>query len=230
MSRGNQVPTSSPPNFAYVAITLCGRPFQVGSAIRRIGNSTGVGPTTPGHPCGPPGLGYFRFRSPLLSESRLLSFPPGTEMVHFPGFAPPPYGFRRRCSEFTRNGFPHSEISGSRAACASLELIAACHVLLRLLAPRHPPYALSSLTIKFTRSITPDRDTRSEQVQGATFGLLVLPYVFSCQRSAADLGRLLSEAPCGPRCRPPGPGRFAPTGWTVSKVAVFYPTITAGNL
>jgi hypothetical protein len=28
-----------------------------------------------------------RFRSPLLAESRLFSFPPGTEMFHFPGFA-----------------------------------------------------------------------------------------------------------------------------------------------
>ena len=33
------------------------------------------------------GFGLFRFRSPLLTESRLLSFPPGTKMVHFPGFA-----------------------------------------------------------------------------------------------------------------------------------------------
>ena len=33
------------------------------------------------------GFGLFRFRSPLLTESRLLSLPPGTEMVHFPGFA-----------------------------------------------------------------------------------------------------------------------------------------------
>jgi hypothetical protein len=31
------------------------------------------------------------------------------------------------------------------------ELIAAGHVLLRLPAPRHPPYALSSLTIKFSQ-------------------------------------------------------------------------------
>jgi hypothetical protein len=27
------------------------------------------------------------FRSPLLREYRLVSFPPGTEMFHFPGFA-----------------------------------------------------------------------------------------------------------------------------------------------
>ena len=33
-------------------------------------------------------FGLFPFRSPLLRESRLLSFPGGTEMVHFPPFAP----------------------------------------------------------------------------------------------------------------------------------------------
>jgi hypothetical protein len=32
-------------------------------------------------------FGLFRFRSPLLAESLLLSFPRGTEMFHFPRFA-----------------------------------------------------------------------------------------------------------------------------------------------
>jgi hypothetical protein len=36
----------------------------------------------------------FPVRSPLLRESRLMSVPPGTEMVPFPGFASSPYGFR----------------------------------------------------------------------------------------------------------------------------------------
>ncbi len=36
----------------------------------------------------------FPVRSPLLGESRLISFPPGTEMFHFPGFASLPYVFR----------------------------------------------------------------------------------------------------------------------------------------
>ena len=49
-------------------------------------------------------------------------------------------------------GFPHSEISGSKVACTSPKLIAACHVLHRLHAPRHPPCALSSLTIKFAQN------------------------------------------------------------------------------
>ena len=38
-------------------------------------------------------------------------------------------------------GLPHSEIFGSRIACISPKLIAACHVLLRLPPPRHPPFA-----------------------------------------------------------------------------------------
>ena len=92
-----------------------------------------------------------RFRSPLLSQSRFLSFPPGTEMVHFPGFARARLWIHRAVREVYPRGFPHSEIPGSKPACGSPRLIAACHVLHRLLLPRHPPCALSSLTIKFTR-------------------------------------------------------------------------------
>ena len=35
----------------------------------------------------------FRVRSPLLAESLLFSLPGGTEMFHFPPFAPIDYGF-----------------------------------------------------------------------------------------------------------------------------------------
>jgi hypothetical protein len=92
-----------------------------------------------------------RFRSPLLSQSRFLSFPPGTEMVHFPGFARTRLWIHRAVRGFYPRGFPHSEIPGSKPACGSPRLIAACHVLHRRLLPRHPPCALSSLTTKFTQ-------------------------------------------------------------------------------
>ena len=42
--------------------------------------------------------------------------------------------------------FPHSEISGSKCICHSPKLFAAYPVFHRLLVPRHPPCALSSLT------------------------------------------------------------------------------------
>ena len=47
---------------------------------------------------------------------------------------------------YCRTGFPHSEISGSKLICSSPKLIAAYHVLHRLLMPRHSPCALYSLT------------------------------------------------------------------------------------
>src|SRR5919198_405618 len=92
-----------------------------------------------------------RFRSPLLSQSRFLSFPSGTEMVHFPEFAHTRLWIHRAVRGFYPRGFPHSDIPGSKPVCGSPRLIAAYHVLHRCLLPRHPPCALSSLTIKFTR-------------------------------------------------------------------------------
>jgi hypothetical protein len=62
-------------SFAYGAVTRYGRPFQ--TVLLDAAWITGL----------------LRFRSPLLAESRLMSFPPGTEMFQFPGFASPHYGF-----------------------------------------------------------------------------------------------------------------------------------------
>ena len=47
-------------------------------------------------------------------------------------------------------GFPHSEISGSKPARGSPKLIATCYVLHRLSAPRHPPDALIALVHPIT--------------------------------------------------------------------------------
>ena len=50
-------------------------------------------------------------------------------------------------TEVCSAGFPHSDISGSMDICSSPKLFAAYHVFHRLLVPRHPPCALSCLTI-----------------------------------------------------------------------------------
>jgi hypothetical protein len=62
----------------YGAVTRCGPPFQ---ALPVPSGKT---------------AGLFRVRSPLLTESRLMSVPPATEMFQFAGFASPSYQFRRR--------------------------------------------------------------------------------------------------------------------------------------
>src|SRR5688500_4722947 len=91
-----------------------------------------------------------------------MSFPPGTEMFQFPGFASPklcihsdvPVPMYLRLSDqsedgsqsilYAMGGLPHSDICGSKVAHTSPQLIAACHVLHRLCMPRHPPIALTS--------------------------------------------------------------------------------------
>ena len=50
-------------------------------------------------------------------------------------------------------GFPHSEISGSKPVSGSPELIAAVHVLLRLLVPRHSPCALFTFPSQYCFTI-----------------------------------------------------------------------------
>ena len=57
------------PGFLYGAVTRSGPPFQTVRVPKT--HATGL----------------VRVRSPLLAESRLMSFPPGTKMFQFPGFA-----------------------------------------------------------------------------------------------------------------------------------------------
>ena len=49
------------------------------------------------------------------------------------------------CADLLAEGLPHSDIHGSKPARGSPWLFAACHVLHRLLMPRHPPNALIAL-------------------------------------------------------------------------------------
>jgi hypothetical protein len=59
------------------------------------------------------GFRLFPFRSPLLGESRLISFPRGTEMCQFPRLPSSAYVFSAERRRTTGVGFAHSEIRGS---------------------------------------------------------------------------------------------------------------------
>ena len=62
----------------------------------------------------------------------------------------PAYVFSGTFLRIAQEGFPIRRSSDVTPVCGSPKLIAACHVLLRLSLPRHPPCALSSLTIELT--------------------------------------------------------------------------------
>ena len=100
-------------------------------------------------------FGLFRVRSPLLTESNVSFSSSGYLDVSVPRVPFHKLWIHLWMTVVHTAGFPHSEISGSKDICSSPKLIAACHVLLRLLMPRHSPCALSSLTnrkLAFARS------------------------------------------------------------------------------
>jgi hypothetical protein len=93
-------------------------------------------------------FGLFRVRSPLLTESRLFSVPVGTEMFHFPTFPPTALCVQAEVAGHYSGlfrGFPIRRSPDRSSFTSSPGLIAGYNVLHRLLVPRHPPIALSSL-------------------------------------------------------------------------------------
>ena len=81
MFRPTQDTNKAIENFDYGSITLYALPFQV---IHLFSLVSYLGPTTPNASIG---FVLIRVRSPLLTESHLISLPQGTEMFHFPWFA-----------------------------------------------------------------------------------------------------------------------------------------------
>ena len=137
------------------------------------------------------GFGLFRVRSPLLAESLLFSLPPGTEMVHFPGLARTRLCIQRAVTGFFPVGFPHSDTPGSKGTSPSPRLIAGSRVLHRRLAPRHPPYALSSLTIISAQHIRNSQKPTANSQQQKPWERPLLPtFNFDSQLSFVSQIRL----------------------------------------
>ena len=91
-------------------------------------------------------FGLFRFRSPLLTESHVVFSSSGYLDVSVHRVPSAQLWIHCTVTEGCSAGFPHSDISGSMDICSSPKLFAAYHVFHRLLVPRHPPYALISIT------------------------------------------------------------------------------------
>jgi hypothetical protein len=135
--------------FVYAPVTLYGSPFQ---RIRlttglvtlllqvlqppRHRNATGLG-------CSDFARHYFRNRGFFLFLQVLRWFTSLSSLD-------PAYVFSGSYMRFAHVGFPIRKSPDITPVCGSPKLIAACHVLHRLYLPRHPPCALSSLTIELT--------------------------------------------------------------------------------
>ena len=95
-----------------------------------------------------------RVRSPLLTESHTISFPPATEMFHFTGCPSLDINVEKQ-SRLREIRFPHSETVGSKLLSQLPDVYRLTRdVLPRPCIPRHPPLALavsSGFPVRFGR-------------------------------------------------------------------------------
>jgi hypothetical protein len=146
VSRRTQDPLGRERSFDYRAVTFYGGPFQTASSTPFLCNSHVSGPTTPrGKPLG---LGCSRFARRYSGNRGCFLLLRVLRCFSSPGVPSIPYGFRYGYCPITGSGFPHSDISGSTLAYSSPKRFGVCPVLHRLLVPRHPPCALSNLTMR----------------------------------------------------------------------------------
>jgi hypothetical protein len=110
--RGTQDTASSPISFRLHGYHILWPRFPAGSPSLRIDNSTDA-------VLQPPDINTEVWAVPISLAATfgisLIYFPPGTEMVHFPGFARTRLCIQRAVPEDCSGGFPHSEIFGYNA-------------------------------------------------------------------------------------------------------------------
>ncbi len=117
-----------------------------------------------------PRFGLLRVRSPLLAQSFLLSFPPGTKMFQFPGFAP---GIRQ-VSGSLPTGFPIRTSAGHRVFAPHRGFSQLITSFFASESHRHPPCAL----VRFLCSFCPARQQRSRARQARHFAYIRLARFF----------------------------------------------------
>ena len=145
--------------FGYEAFTRSGGPFQTlplptpGSRMPALQPRMDVSTR----------FGLFPVRSPLLRESRLIFFPSGTEMFHFPEFAP-----CNLCVRLPVTGYDSRRVSPFRDP--------------RLTGCLAPPRGLSQLTTSFFAF---RRQGIHPMLLSTCFSKSFLPSLFNCKGAAS---------------------------------------------
>ena len=141
MPRRTQDPARLASGFIYGACTLFGRPFNavlLPSALASLQSF---------YPDPRIGLGSSDFARRYSRNHFCFLFLRVLRCFSSPGCSLIGYVFTYGYHTITCDGFPHSDIAGSLCTYHSPTRFAVCCVLLQLIVPRHPPYALSCLII-----------------------------------------------------------------------------------
>ena len=147
----------------------------------------------------------FPFRSPLLWESRLISFPLGTEMFHFPRSAP--YKRYRDCSRWVPP-FRHPRLIGYLAPPRGFSQLITSFFAFSAKASARCSYYLVSRKkpLFFPCSIVNDpaalrscrNESRFEIPSPLKTSLVILPYVCLVEADRIELTTLCLQSRCSP--------------------------------
>ena len=193
MSRGTRVPSQGSLNhFAYRAVAFYGPPFQAVSAIIQIFDFPKrlQPPQTRSHNPNQKtlaglqlvGLGSSHFARRYFGNRICFLFLRVLRCFSSPRSPPYPIHSDMDIRALPRMGCPIRKSPGQSLFSGSPKLIAASHVLHRLLTPRHPPFALSSLAIIYKDSIT----TKTFSILYLLLKMPKNPYSFVKERSVKD--------------------------------------------
>ena len=147
----------------------------------------------------------FPFRSPLLWESRLISFPLGTEMFHFPRSAP--YKRYRDCSRWVPP-FRHPRLIGYLAPPRGLSQLitsfiafsakASARCSYYLVSRKKPLFFPCSIVNDLAASAAPRIESRFEIPSLLKTSLVILPRVCLVEADRIELTTLCLQSRCSP--------------------------------
>jgi hypothetical protein len=145
VSRGTQERPGRARDFDYRAVTVYGGSFQ-NHFVYRAPLSLPWWDVLQPRRDEPFGLGCSRFARRYSGNRVCFLFLRVLRCFSSPGVPPTALWVQAVVPALPAGGLPHSEIPGSKPAYGSPRLFGVCPVLHRLLAPRHPPCALSSFS------------------------------------------------------------------------------------
>ena len=162
--------------------------------------------------------GLFRVRSPLLAESLLMSFPPGTEMFQFPGFASPAYVFSWRYPIGVGCPIRISTDQSLLAAPRGFSQRATSFIASWCQGIHRMPFSCSRLPQPF------EGRTRTHHAQEpSTHSLVQLMHIFICEHLMQAAGFELSNTHIVGRLRPHQPHSSPHTPLNVAAALVRQP-------
>ena len=218
-------------DFDYGTVTLCGPPFQAVRLSKLLPRDIPIAPRNPDWTCVHSVWAVPRSLATTSGIADCFLFLRVLRCFTSPGLPPATMNSSQVEEVLPSTGFPIRTSTDQSLVSGSPWLFAATHVLHRLLKPRHPPHALSSLVT--LDSSLPSSRSDGNRVKAEVQALrrhwisrprcfdAFLPFVFGCQRARRSARRCVPPGTRGSRNEPGGADRNRTDDIQLAKLALY---------